>query len=38
MECVQRIWIMYIVFSFGVLTGERHLILGIAKKDILTLK
>ena len=29
---------MYIVFSFGFLTGERHLILGTAKKGILTLK
>ena len=39
MECAQIIWIMYIiVLSFGFLTGERHLILGTAKKGILTLK
>ena len=38
MKFTQRIWIMYIVFSFGFLTGERHLILGTAKKGILTLK
>ena len=37
MECAQRIWIIYIVFSFGFLTGERHLITGTAKKGILTL-
>ena len=35
MECAQRI-VYIIVFSF--LTGERHLILGTAKKGILTLK
>ena len=29
---------MYIVFSFGFLTGEKHLILKTTKKGVLTLK
>ena len=41
MECAQRIWITYIVcvcVCVLFLIGERHLILGTAKKGILTLK
>ena len=37
-ECVEIYVTVLIVLSFVFWTGERHLILGTAKKGILTLK